>query len=124
MTGARTLTRAAARESLPGDRGSSVVARERLQFAKQFAVGVRWCGAIALVAGARRERTQARRIDIPHELADELHLPLASTPRRDRTALAQRLDKPLRQFDLGGKFVEPLRIEQDQGSPQILQRLH
>ena len=39
-------------------------------------------------------------------------------------ASRNRVDQSLRQFDLGGELVEPLRIELDQRFAQVLQRVH
>ena len=56
-------------------------------------------------------------VDVAHQLADVLQLPLAPAPGRDRARVPNRVAQPLGQRDFGGELGEPLRFEQTSASP-------
>jgi hypothetical protein len=64
------------------------------------------------------------RIDVAHQLADVLELPLAAAPRRDRASLDDGLDQARRQRDGGRELRKPPRVEGDERLAHVLQRVH
>src|SRR6266542_5447621 len=63
-------------------------------------------------------------IDVAHQPAHELQLPLAAAPCGNASRRDDRIDEPLGQRNLGGDLREARRIEFDQSLAEILQPVH